>query len=257
MIDPILTKYVSKLFNYSFLLTNILIFVFLWPLIVFAKFNESFHEVWYAFYFRTACITLASQWDAVRKDLLNLLSQSSECMGDKKLNILEIGAGTGANFKFYPKNARVSTIEINTKLSAEQSQELHKNQLEMGQSFVGNAENMQMIPSESFDAVVGTLLLCCVKETDRGLAEIYRVLKPGGKYYLMEYEAMHTKGLKRTWQRFNTFFHKFAALGCHAVQDIKKSVTGAGFRVGTFVPAIVDDVEVHYENLYYGVFNKE
>lgn len=99
--------------------------------------------------------------------------------GGLLLNIVEIGAGAGANFKYIPAGSKVTCLEPNQK----SERYLRKNAknfpgIEVTQFLEGFAEDMSAIPSESADAVVCTLVLCSVKNVDRCLQEVLRILKP-------------------------------------------------------------------------------
>ena len=97
------------------------------------------------------------------------------------LSILEIGAGAGANFQFYPSWSKVTCLEPNEEFSAymdnnEKTSELAENATILR----GHAEDMDMIASGSFDAVVCTFVLCSVDSQALVLKEVLRVLKPVG-----------------------------------------------------------------------------
>jgi len=109
--------------------------------------------------------------------LFDGLSQMMENTG-RPLRVLEIGAGTGANFPYYPDSTIVSCIEpvaqFNKKLIAAAGG-FPRLQFEFHDGF---AEDMAVIESGSVDAVVSTLVLCSVTDVDRCLKEVIRVLKP-------------------------------------------------------------------------------
>merc|ERR1712137_1284721 len=112
------------------------------------------------------------------------------------IRILEIGAGTGPNFEFYPANSKLTVVEPNpffesifyeshTKYPAIQ---LEKFVLRM-------AEDMSDVPDNSIDVVVSTLVLCSVRNLELTLKEVQRVLAPGGKFYYWE----HVHDVPGTW----------------------------------------------------------
>ena len=89
-----------------------------------------------------------------------------------------MGAGGGANFKYYPKNANVTCVDPNPEFK----KYLQKNSAEypgvnLVEAVVGTAEDMSAIPSGSVDAVVCTLVLCTVVNVDGALKEIIRILR--------------------------------------------------------------------------------
>ena len=110
--------------------------------------------------------------------------------GSKKLEILEIGIGTGENFKSYPKNANLTILDKTDEFLPFLQKSISKNNrddLKISKLVINYAENMESIESASMDAVVHTFILCSVKDSDKVLSEIQRVLKPGGVCVFIEH----------------------------------------------------------------------
>jgi SAM-dependent methyltransferase len=101
-------------------------------------------------------------------------------------NVLEIGAGTGANFAHYPSGARVIALEPDPFMLKRAEQKV----AELGLSNVSlqraPAESLPF-PDASFDTVVSTLVLCTVQDVASCLAEMRRVLRPGGRVLFIEH----------------------------------------------------------------------
>jgi len=110
--------------------------------------------------------------------LFDGLSQMATVAG-RPLHVLEIGSGAGANFAFYPEGTTVSCLD-----PVPQFRDiLMKNagrfpQVQLGELYVGFAEDLAVVESGTVDAVVCTLVLCSVRNIDKCLLEIMRVLKP-------------------------------------------------------------------------------
>ncbi|MBI2831450.1 MAG: class I SAM-dependent methyltransferase [Chloroflexi bacterium] len=99
--------------------------------------------------------------------------------------ILEVGVGTGRSFQLYPVNAEVTAIDFSPKMlsyarAKAQKHKLKVNLLEM---------NVQKIDfqSNAFDTVTASFVFCSVPDPVRGLTEVKRVCKPGGKVILLEH----------------------------------------------------------------------
>ncbi|MDX9800459.1 MAG: class I SAM-dependent methyltransferase [Spirochaetia bacterium] len=145
-------------------------------------------------------------------------------------NVLEAGPGTGANAKYYNWDA-VSKLTL---VSPDPD-----NQGLPGDTYrrdcVSYVEaDVQSLPFDdnTFDTVVATLLFCSVADPDKGLSELRRVLKPGGKYIFLE----HVKPSKSAAANFTvlvTPYWKKIAGGCHLDRDTGSSITRAGFKVIT------------------------
>ena len=109
--------------------------------------------------------------------------------------VLEIGPGTGANLPFYPKGIRWIGIEPNPHMH----DYLRKRAAALGIEVDlrrGIAEQTDLAP-ESVDTVISTLVLCSVDDLPAVLAEIHRVLKPGGRFLFLE----HVAAPRGTWLR--------------------------------------------------------
>src|SRR5262249_46793293 len=80
----------------------------------------------------------------------------------------------------------------------------------------------------SFDTVVTTLSLCTIPDVDRALAEIRRVLAPGGQYLFMEHGLHHDPKVQK-WQHRLNGLNRLIAGGCNMNRDIKGLIERAGF----------------------------
>jgi ubiquinone/menaquinone biosynthesis C-methylase UbiE len=111
------------------------------------------------------------------------------------LKIIEIGVGTGTNFKFYPENSEI-TISDKTDVFLpylkESLKSICREDIKIHDFIVNNAEKMNIIEENSMDAVVATFTLCSVDNLSLVFNEIHRVLKPGGVFIFMD----HSKDIK-------------------------------------------------------------
>lgn len=122
-------------------------------------------------------------------------------MGDLEGEVVEVGPGPGVNLGYYRDGVRWTGIEPNTFLHAR----IRHRASGLGiftRLLAGSAERLDL-PDGSADAVVGTLVLCSVGDQERALAEILRVLKPGGRYVFVEHVAAppgtRTRRVQETW----------------------------------------------------------
>ena len=99
--------------------------------------------------------------------------------------ILEIAVGTGRNLPFYPKDARLTGIELSPKMLAIARQRARELDIEADLR-AGDAQNLPF-PDTSFDTVVATLALCTIPDDSRAVAEAARILRPGGRLLLLEH----------------------------------------------------------------------
>lgn len=154
----------------------------------------------------------------------------AELLCEVKGEVLEIGAGTGANIAYYPRNdVRLVLSEpdaamrkqLAMKVAASQRGDIHLISLQ--------AEKLPL-DDNRFDYVVASLVCCSVTDIDRSLAEIYRVLKPGGHYIFIEHVAAKKNSKARRWQDWLTpMWRKFAG-NCHLNRETENAMERAGFR---------------------------
>lgn len=97
--------------------------------------------------------------------------------------ILEIGAGTGLNFPYYPPSAS----GVATELSREMLRRAQTKKLPAGVHLVRNNAERLPFTDASFDAACATLLFCSIDSPAAAFAELRRVVKPGGRIALLEH----------------------------------------------------------------------
>jgi ubiquinone/menaquinone biosynthesis C-methylase UbiE len=106
------------------------------------------------------------------------------------LKIIEIGVGTGTNFKYYPENSEIiisdKTDDFVPYLN-ESLKKINREDLKIHDFLVNNAENMSVIESNSVDIVVATFTLCSIDSLTKAFNEIYRVLRPDGVFIFMDH----------------------------------------------------------------------
>ncbi|XP_012966851.2 methyltransferase-like protein 7A isoform X3 [Mesocricetus auratus] len=117
------------------------------------------------------------QMASKKKELFSNLQEFAGPSG--KLSLLEVGCGTGANFKFYPPGCRVTCVDPNPNFEKFLFKSVSENrQLQFERFVVAAGENMHQVADGSMDAVVCTLVLCSVENQGKILREVCRVLRP-------------------------------------------------------------------------------
>ncbi len=142
--------------------------------------------------------------------------------------VLEIGAGTGANLRHYRDVTRVVAAEPDPAMRGRLVRRLAGTTVPVEVSDAP-AEHLGFADA-SFDTVVATLVLCSVVDPDAALAEVHRVLRPGGR--LLALEHVRGEGRRARWQDRVTPIWRRAGAGCHLNRDTQAAVVRAGFHVG-------------------------
>ena len=142
--------------------------------------------------------------------------------------VVEVGAGDGANFPFYPDTVeQVVAVEPEPYLRARAAAAAAAYPV-VG-VVDGTAERLPVADGTA-DAVVFTLVLCTVNDQVQALAEARRVLRPGGELRVLEHVMAHEPGPLRSVQRaLDATFWPLLAGGCHCARDTVGAVEGAGF----------------------------
>ena len=155
-----------------------------------------------------------------------LSDRRARLLASAKGRVLELGAGTGLNLSHYPQS--VESLAL-TEPDQQMALKLRSRAAAgVGEAFIeivsAPAESLPFADS-SFDAVVATLVLCTVKDPQVALAEVSRVLKPGGELLFIE----HVRGVGSTarWQRLVARPWAAVAGGCRCDRTTEMSINGS------------------------------
>lgn len=148
--------------------------------------------------------------------------------------VVEIGAGTGANLAHYP--AAVKELILSEPDSFMRDRlETKLRRLDRDGMIISTSAERIPFPGKTFDAAIATLVLCSVGNPEESLAELYRVLKPGGRLALIEHVVSPRPGRTCAWQRRLEPLWKRCAGHCHLTRDTLALVRDAGFSCDKIV----------------------
>ena len=148
----------------------------------------------------------------------DLSEYRQQLLADVSGDILEIGFGTGLNLPYYPdKINKITTIDPNPGMRRRSRSRIEASGITVDYKVL-NGESIPMADA-SFDSVVCTWTLCSIPLVDRAIAEIYRLLKPGGKFFFIEHGLSQDDSIK-VWQNRLTPIQKIIADGCHLNRQI-------------------------------------
>jgi ubiquinone/menaquinone biosynthesis C-methylase UbiE len=147
--------------------------------------------------------------------------------------VVEVGAGSGANFPHYPTSVS-EVIAVEPERYLRERAEHTASQAPVSVSVAYGRADRLPGEAESFDAGVVALVLCTVPDQRSALAELYRVIRPGGELRFYEHVLAHSRWEARL-QRFSdaTFWPRLAG-GCHLARDTTAAIERAGFQIETF-----------------------
>ena len=148
--------------------------------------------------------------------------------GSVRGRVLDVGAGTGINFGYYPPEAEIVGIDPDPYMLRRAQARADS----LGRPIKLLAEGAEQLPFQdaSFDVAVATLVLCTISNPGGALGELRRVLRPSGQLRFLEHVRARTPG----WQRFQDFLTplwKRIGAGCHPNRDTVRAIERAGFRI--------------------------
>ena len=141
-------------------------------------------------------------------------------------SVLEIGAGAGANLSFYPGNISLTLLDKNPYMVKKLIKKTKL--LDVDAEVILDSAETLPFPDNSFDSVVVTLVLCMVDNVNSVLDEIYRVLKPGGKFYFYEHIQSSNQRRSRVENYINPIW-RILSTGCNLNRNTNELIMNHKF----------------------------
>lgn len=166
-------------------------------------------------------------------------------------HVIEIGSGTGANFMCYSDSiTSLTTVDPNPGMNKRARRRIKYLEFPVDTREI-MCEELPM-KEASFDCAVTTLTLCSLSEAEKCLAEIYRVLKPGGRLLFLEHGLSESETIG-VWQRRLTPLQRRVCDGCRLNRRIDTLIQGAGFTVEEMTNYYLKNVPRVLGYMYEGV----
>lgn len=166
---------------------------------------------------------------SARNEDLGQAEHRQELLACLSGRVIEVGAGHGLNFSHYPET--VSEV-----VAVEPEDYLRQRAIEAAAKVPVTIDVVDglaaALPGEdgSFDGGVISLVLCSVPDQSPALAELHRVIRPGGELRFYEHVISESPRFAR-FQRVATPVWRHLAGGCHPDRDTMSAIVDAGFVI--------------------------
>jgi ubiquinone/menaquinone biosynthesis C-methylase UbiE len=146
--------------------------------------------------------------------------------------VLEVGFGTGLNLRHYPASvSSVAGIDPLVGLAPRVQERMRAAPFAV-EHFALRADGELPFEAGCFDTLVTTWTLCSIPDPLRALAEMRRVLRPGGQYLFVEHGRSEQPGTARWQDRLNPLWVHIAD-GCNMNRRIESLVQEGGFELAS------------------------
>ena len=141
--------------------------------------------------------------------------------------VLEIAIGTGRNLPFYPAGVEITGIEISPAMLLIARNLAHSlgRQVDL---VIGDAQALPF-PDQRFDTVVCTLSLCCIPDERQAIAEVWRVLRPGGRFIALEHVRSPNTIIRGLERLLDSYAVRTQA--DHLLREPVETAQAAGFSI--------------------------
>ncbi len=174
-----------------------------------------------------------AEYLGLRRIRRHLLQQAT---GD----VLEVAVGTDANLRHYPKDCRLTAVDLSAAMLERAQRRTEKLRLQVDFRQM-DAEHLDF-PAGRFDTVTSTMTLCTFIDPVAALGEMSRVCKPGGRILLMEHGRSSTGWIAR-WQNRREDKHA-RQFGCHWNRESLEIAEAAGLTI------------THAQRHFFGIFHE-
>lgn len=154
----------------------------------------------------------------------------SELLAGLTGDVVEIGAGNGLNFARYPRTVTgVVAVEPEPYLRRLATEAARVADVPV--TVVPGTATRLPLPDDSVDAAVLCLVMCSLDDRPAALAEVRRVLRPGGTVRFFEHVVAATPRLRTVQRIADATVWPMLAGGCHTATDSVAALTAAGFEI--------------------------
>ncbi len=142
-------------------------------------------------------------------------------------DVLEVAVGTGRNLDHYPADVHLTGIDLSPEMLARARERASKVRPDAN---LREADAQQLpFDDASFDTVVCTFSLCSIPDDRVAVAEMARVLRPGGRLLLVEHVASPNRPVRAVQWLLHQVTHRFFCE--HMLREPRRAVRGAGLEI--------------------------
>lgn len=154
---------------------------------------------------------------------------------------LEVGIGTGKNLEYYDKTIELHGIDFSDGMLEKSIQKVNELSLQHVSLYQMDAQNLSF-EDNTFDTVISTFVFCTIPDAEKGLQEVYRVLKPGGKAIFLEHMKSKHRIINLFLYMMNVFSKWF--LGTSMVRKTQERINKSGLVINQVEYHLIDVVRL-------------
>ncbi len=160
---------------------------------------------------------------------LGAANHREELLSGASGRVLEVGAGTGLNFRHYG-NAVAGVMAVEPEPHMREAAIQASLNASVRVAVVGGLDSRLPVADATFDVAVASLMLCSVPDQRVALAEMYRALRLGGELRFYEHVQANERTLASIQRAVDTFW-PYVGAGCHTSRDTLKVIEQSGFVI--------------------------
>jgi ubiquinone/menaquinone biosynthesis C-methylase UbiE len=177
---------------------------------------------------RASFFAMMYDWQMTKSEEAGLRAMRQRLLADAAGQVIEIGAGTGANLLWYGPAVESLTVTEPLVPMMRRLESRVRDQGAAAKVLRAPAEDLPF-DNDTFDVAVSTLVLCGVDDQPRALRELRRVLRPGGRLLFLEHVRSDDPARARLQDRMNWLNH--IVVMCECNRPTLDTIKQAGFTV--------------------------
>ncbi|HKI19871.1 MAG TPA: class I SAM-dependent methyltransferase [Isosphaeraceae bacterium] len=178
----------------------------------------------------------------------------SEALAQVRGEVIEIGFGTGLNLDHYSSQVRrIVAVDPGEGMNRLARKRIVQSRIEV--DLHSRSAERLAFEEETFDWVVSTWTLCSVPDVTQAVSEVYRVLRPGGRFVFVEHGLSDDPSIQR-WQRRLNPIQRLIGDGCRLDVDVDAVIRSQPFRTVAVDRFLFDNTPRTHGSMYRGVATK-